>query len=84
MAFGNGNGESGVPPGSTQPIYGGNVQDDPIITPIGGSDHDPIQIEPNPIYDEIDPIFTYRSGEFNLQYQKFLPFVLAYIIYKWC
>ena len=31
----------------------------------------------------IDPKFNFQSGNFNLEYKKFTPFVLAYIFYKY-
>ena len=54
-----------------EPVYS-DIQSEPIIEPINGS------------YNNLDPVFSYKSGEFNLSYKNLLPFVVAYIIYKWC
>ena len=65
---GNGNGRGILPSTEPQePVYGGTFEDN----------------QPNPIYDETDPVFSYKSGDFNLEYEKFIPFIGVYLIYRW-
>ena len=54
---------------------------DPIFEP-GDGVTDPIN-DPSPIdYDALDPIFSFKSAEFNLKYNKLIPFIGIYLIYK--
>jgi hypothetical protein len=32
--------------------------------------------------DPVEPVFEYKSSKMNLTYEKFIPFILAYIAYK--
>jgi len=44
-----------------------------------------VQPDVEPIFEfKSQPVFKYESPELNLEYQKFMPFVLAFIIYKLC
>jgi hypothetical protein len=36
----------------------------------------------DPVYSD-DPLFNFRSGNFSLEYKKFVPFIFAYIFYKY-
>lgn len=53
--------------GAAENIYKG-VIDDPIQD-IG--------------YNDIDPVFSFKSAKVNLKYNKLIPFVGVYLIYKY-
>ncbi len=39
---------------------------------------------PNPIYDWSEgPKFEFKSKDFNLKYKKFIPFIGAYLFYRY-
>jgi len=42
----------------------------------GNVTNDPITQDP------VDPIFQYKSSDVNLKYKNLLPFVVAFLIYK--
>lgn len=57
---------------SQQELLGNTIND-----PEGNTTNDPVTGE------AVDPLFNYTSGHFNLEYQKFIPFVIAFLIFKW-
>jgi len=65
------------------PEYGGSMGPEPIFNPgepIIGAENDG-EIVDLGIYDEVDPIFSFKSSEFNLKYDKLIPFVGIYLLY---
>jgi len=42
---------------------------------------DPIRDESDINYENIDPVFSFRSSEFNLKYNKLIPFIGVYLLY---
>ena len=48
------------------------------------SDNDGFGNVPNPIFNwSVGPKFEFKSEDFNLKYKKFIPFVGAYLFYKY-
>ena len=44
---------------------------------------DPIRDDTELNYDDIDPVFSFKSAKVNLKYNKLIPFVGVYLIYKY-
>ena len=44
---------------------------------------DPIRDNTEFNYDDIDPVFSFKNAKVNLKYNKLIPFVGVYLIYKY-
>jgi hypothetical protein len=68
----------------TDPGYGGTMEPEPVFDPGAGyigEVGDEGEIVDLGGYDEVDPIFSFKSSEFNLKYNKLIPFVGVYLLY---
>ena len=53
--------------------------------PIGeGQQNQSVNGSINGSYPDLDPIFSYKSSDFNLKYKNLLPFLAVYLFYRWC
>ena len=59
----------------------GEAPGEPVFDP-GEGITGPVQEEGEISYDDIDPVFTFKSAPVNLKYNKLIPFIGVYLIYK--